>query len=354
MKLSQAVKQERPQKLLVYGPSKSGKTELVAHLANHGYTLWWFDLESGFETLLHVIKPEFLDNVHLFRIPDTQSNPVAIKTIYTVMAAKGIVKVCDTHGVAGCTQCKANDPWESIEPLKLGPKDVIVIDTVTQLSDSAISKAATGILKTLFTAFDKVDWDSYNHQGMLLNAVFSHMQQLRCNVVCITHEEIIEMTDKSKVIVPVAGTRNYSRRFGRFFGHVVYCFRKNKDHKTASSSKFNPGIMTGSRGNVSMETNGSLLDMLKGIVYTNNDSDPEASLGLIEAGEEDGIVIQEKPATKGDEGTVRAPDVVSSETPEIKEQRQAAAAASASKVQDKLAEIRRQQELKKQQAGTTK
>ena len=79
MKLSQA-KPSATQSVLVFGPPKCGKTQLVGQLATK-YKLIWFDLENGSATL-HKLPPEAQDRVELISLPDSRSYPIAIETLY--------------------------------------------------------------------------------------------------------------------------------------------------------------------------------------------------------------------------------------------------------------------------------
>lgn len=268
-KLSTLKSTERPQSVVVYGPSKSGKTRLVAALAKAGYNLLWFDLESGLQTILTSLTDEELERVEYLRIPDTADNPVAIRTLGMVFSgASG--SVCEDHGEWKCARCIRDS--KPVVPVCLGELDaswVVVVDSTTQLSDSALAHATRGMKERVLNAeagkAPKVEWDHYNHQGMLLSYVFSSMQQGRYHRVFISHEECIEQVDDKELIMPKCGTRNYSRQFARFFDHVVYCYRNNNVHKQASSTAFRANILTGSRSSVSMESGATLADVLRGV-----------------------------------------------------------------------------------------
>lgn len=254
--------QEQPQSILLYGASKSGKTELAAELANEGYNLIWIDLENGKQTLTHCIKPENFKNVEYIHVPDTLENPVAIVTVGKLLASTGPVKICDRHGVIACPLCKEH--FTTVDLTNLTNKDVLVIDTGTQLSGSALAYVMKEENRKMFTAFERADFDAYGHQGRLLDSVFNNFQnKLKCHRILITHEEIIDQTDGSKLVMPKCGTKNYSRQFPRFFDHVLYLYRSNKKHMVASSTEFSPKILTGSRSNIAIEKGAKLSDLLK-------------------------------------------------------------------------------------------
>lgn len=257
---------EQPQSVILYGPSKTGKSTLVAKLAAEGYKLLWLDLENSKQAIITALEDqpdEVLERIEYVQIPDTSANPIGIRTVGSVFA--GVPgAICEAHGAWNCAACKrTNAPEVRIDFSAMDSSWVVVVDTVSQLSDSALAHATRGIMTTLFTGNPKVEWDQYSHQGMMLSHVFSNMQQLRCHRIFISHEEIIEQTDGKELIMPKCGTRNYSRNFGRFFDHVVYCFKENNKHKQASSTTFRPNTLTGSRTSVSMESGASLADVLR-------------------------------------------------------------------------------------------
>jgi len=271
---------EQPQSVILYGPSKTGKSTLAAQLAIAGYRLLWLDLENSKQAILTALEgqpDEVLERIEYIQIPDTSANPVAIRTIGSVFA--GVPgAICEAHGAWNCAICKKAGADEvRVDLTTMDSNWCIVVDTVSQLSDSALAHATRGIMTTLFTGNPKVEWDQYSHQGMMLSHVFSNMQQLRCHRIFISHEEIIEQTDGKELIMPKCGTRNYSRNFGRFFDHVVYCFRENNKHKQASSTAFRPNVLTGSRNSVNMESGATLADVLKGNRAVSASAKPQAA-----------------------------------------------------------------------------
>jgi hypothetical protein len=91
------------------------------------------------------------------------------------------------------------------------------------------------------------------------------VQAAKCSIVCISHEEEVEMEDGRKKIVPVCGSSKSSRNTAKYFDHVVYCEVKNKKHNVGSSTCFSNNILTGSRTDVQLEDmeNPSLLSIFR-------------------------------------------------------------------------------------------
>jgi len=247
--------QSAARKILVYGPPKSGKTDLVGQLAAEK-KLWWFDLEDGIKTLLHSprMKKEWFDNIELFSLPDTQTFPVAVETLLKVVKG-GKQHICNLHGVVNCIACGRNAPndFTDINVAEFTNGDVLVIDSVSQLASSIMNFIAKKQIAA--DNFDwKPGWDEYAKQGFILNRIFSIMQQAPFNVVCISHEQLVEMEEPGKKkIVPIGGTSEFSKTFAKFFDDVVYCDIVNKKHKAASSTTYSGSIVLGSRTGKELE-----------------------------------------------------------------------------------------------------
>ena len=147
MKL-QAYQESAARKVLVYGAPKTGKTELVAALSSD-FKLWWFDFEDGIKSVLHSprIKKEWLDNIEYFHIPDTQIFPVGIETTLKIIKG-GEQKICHQHGIANCASClRDGKGYSSIDIAKFTNKDVLVLDSVSQLSNSAMNHIRKALIQ---------------------------------------------------------------------------------------------------------------------------------------------------------------------------------------------------------------
>lgn len=246
------------QKVVVYGPPKAGKTELVGGLAAK-YKLIWFDLENGFETLLK-LPPEYQANIELYPLPDSKVFPIAVETMLKVFSGAK-VKICEEHGKVSCAICnKDGKPFHPEFSLKEVPSDtIVVVDSLTQFTISALAH----ITKNQNDEY-KLQFDDWGNLRTLVEKLLSCIQTAPCKIVAITHEEEVEMEDGRKKIVPVCGSSKSSRNTAKFFGHVVYCEVKNKQHIAASSTTYMNNIITGSRTDVALEKNGTLLSIFEG------------------------------------------------------------------------------------------
>lgn len=234
------------ERALIFGGPKSGKSLLVGELTKE-FNLKYFDLENGYKTLRQLPQQQ-QDRIELYSIPDTKIWPVAIGTMLKVITGLSTT-FCVEHGSTACLLCKKDGrPMESVELNALSGEDIVVIDSLTQLSLSTMSH-----IKKNDDELDKPTWDNYASQGFLLDKFLSQVQQAKFNICVITHEVESELENGGKKLVPVAGTREFSRNTAKYFDHVIYCELKNKKHAFGSATDYSMSVLTGSRVNVAIE-----------------------------------------------------------------------------------------------------
>ena len=261
MKLSQLLQASnlsRPNhSILLYGPPKTGKTQLVGTAAKikEFDRIVWVDLENGSETLLHMgLSEQELDKIDLIRIPDTRETPRGCETVLKMFSAKEDIKICHSHGKVNCVEaeCKSSDAYTIFNLRKLTHKDLLVIDSGSQLGDSSLSMACLG--KPLEF---KPGWDEYGLSNKWLGDILSVIQQATfTNFVVITHEMITEEEVngvKRDKIFPIMGTKAFCAKVSKYFGTVVYAEIKLGKHAAGSSTTYKANHVTGSRVNVKIE-----------------------------------------------------------------------------------------------------
>lgn len=252
---------------LLFGPPKTGKTLLAGKLAEF-YELIWVDFENGYETLFQ-LPIECQRHIELIRIPDTRSYPMAIETALKMVKQPCVI--CEMHGKVGCMICQREDaPTIAVDLPSLDLNTIVVFDSMTQLTNSAIANITKGMPDDY-----KLDYDDWGNLGKLLDIFLSHIQQAGYHVVVISHEIEAKTEGKKSRLVPVAGTRNFSRNCAKYFDHVIYCEVKNKKHTFTSSTTASTNILTGSRTGIAIENSigeASLLQIFKPELYPTPDA----------------------------------------------------------------------------------
>lgn len=250
------------QRVALFGPPKSGKTELAGRLAEH-YKILFFSLENGHVTLTKPSFPrDWQDRIEVINIRDSRIYPIAIETMMKVIKGDECF-ICVEHSKVKCPICtKVGASVERVCLNELGLDWVVVIDSLTQLTNSAIAH----ITKAQPDDY-KLQLDDWGALKVLMDKFLSQVQVAKYNIVCITHEEEVKFEDGRTKIVPVAGSANSSRNTAKYFDHVVYCNLVNKKHVVGSATDYSMSVLTGSRTDVKMENNkegSTLLD-----VFTN-------------------------------------------------------------------------------------
>lgn len=250
--------------ICVYGSPKTGKTELIGGLAKQ-FHLWVLDLDGGTKTWARKdsAAAPYLDNIEVFRLPDTQMYPIAIETVLKVLKG-GECKICHAHGKVDCPVCKKDmpDAFSAINVSTMDPaKDVLVIDNYSTLMDSCLN-----YLKRAELAKDdfSTEWADWRKQGGMSDRICSTIQNARFNVVIATHETNSVQEGGGKKIAPIGGTRNFSADFAKYWDDIVYTELVNGKYRALCDAADKSSIILGSRtGKKLQDDKGNQLGLLE-------------------------------------------------------------------------------------------
>lgn len=226
--------QPSAQRVMVFGPPKSGKTSLLALLAAQ-YKILLLDLERGKETLMAACSDSELDNIEYINIPDSPTNPIADSTLLDMWESrKGWI--CEQHGVWKCPLCtKLASEFFQINLDELTPENgwIICIDSGTQFGQSAFHYICNKNKVSLEDG-DKASFLIWGVQGAHIEKLFGMIQAGKNHVLLIAHEIEVEMPDKSKKLVASMGTKRVASNFGKYFDHVIRLSKQAGKHKQMS------------------------------------------------------------------------------------------------------------------------
>lgn len=279
LKLSKAAATIQPShSILIYGPPKSGKTQLLGTAATipEISKIWYFGLENGHETLLTMgLSDSEMEKIVVIKVDDTRDNPRGIETILKAFSAKSPVQICEIHGTVNCGVCmKESAPSIDFCLANCTHNELVVIDSGSQLGDSALAAACLGK-----PGMFKPTFDEYGMVNKWLGDVMSVVQQASTtNFVVLTHEIALEDDEGKDKIFPLLGSKNFSMKCSKYFGTVAYVHKKMNKHVAGSSSTYRHDVLTGSRVNAKIEEskNPSMYDILikGGIIKIGSSSAP--------------------------------------------------------------------------------
>lgn len=266
--LSEMKLKSRPQKILVYGAPKSGKTLLAVRLAEQGYRVHLVDADNGMDVAFQ-IEPKYRHNIFIYSVRDNKDTREVAK-FADLFTREDVITFCQDHGKVDCSRCrvKAKDRVDTLDLNSFTEEDVLVIDSITEVVNSVATHVAR---KDSYFAFDSIDkdakpeWGHYMAQGIVLNRFFSAIQNAPYKVIAISHETELdpEKNKNAKLVFPVGGTSTRSKAVAKYFGHVVQCTLTPVGFKTRSSHKEAPLAMVGSRTNAKVSSSRGLADFFE-------------------------------------------------------------------------------------------
>lgn len=213
-------------KLLVEADSGIGKTGALLSLILDGYKIYALDFDNGFDiirNLLRKIKREDLyKNVDVYTLTDP-------------MTSSG-VHLVPKEATAWTRMVSLLGNWPGVgEVQKLGPKDIIVLDSLNFAGRAAMRFVAK--LNARLTVPPQIQ-DYYDAQRMIENLCATlYDDAIKCNVIVLTHLKEIAKTEQGKnakgniITMKIAGTEKMypetgagqamSPNIGRFFNGVI-------------------------------------------------------------------------------------------------------------------------------------
>jgi AAA domain len=202
-------------KLLLMGDSKSGKTGSLAPLTKK-YKLRILDYDNGLDALAQIVKR---DN------PSGLAN-VEFRTLRDKMKATPLGPVVDGAATAFIEGIKMLDHWkhEGVDlgvPATWGPSCILVVDSLTFMSDSAFHFREPLVPRSRDGKYDvrAVYKDAQDAIESVLALLTS--ESFRTNVIVISHVRYVDNPDGTKKGYPTAVGSALSPQIPRYFNSVA-------------------------------------------------------------------------------------------------------------------------------------
>lgn len=204
-------------KLLFIGDSGSGKTGALASLAQAGYNLRIIDLDSGLDVLANLLRDP--------RGPYGQEalSRVEYETITDPMKLSG-QKLVPSSAKSWQRACQLLVNWDTpsakLGPLvSWGPQDVLVIDSLTMLSNAAL-QFVLSMNARLGQQPHQSDW--YTGQQMIESLLqMLYDDGVACNVIVISHITYIGEENGPVHGYPNTLGRALPPKVGRYFNSCL-------------------------------------------------------------------------------------------------------------------------------------
>lgn len=281
-------------RVAILGLSGAGKTTLAAELAKE-FNLKWIDIENALDTLVKFPR-EVKENIEVFKLPDSAAYPIAADTLVTLFKT-GKMNVCQSHGKHECQLCKkAGEHFDLLDLTQLTSRDIVVLDSGTQLGHSILAHLTRG--KPTDYKPERDDWGGLRK---FCEFFCSQWQALNCNFVCIFHCIETTLEDGRVKLVPSFGSAPMSAEIAKSFGHAVYIETKNKKHCAYSSSIALNNVLTKSRTDFLIESleTPSLLPLFRQGQVTENEVIQATNI-LVKEIQDATVAAVDKPITEAD------------------------------------------------------
>lgn len=203
-------------KLLLIGDSGSGKSGALASLVAVGYKLCILDMDNGLDSLkTFVLKtcPDNIDNIEFRTIRDDYTSGPAGPQVKKARAFVDAMKMLDAWKY---------DDTDFGDPAALGPDYIVVIDSLSFLSDAAFEWA-----KSLNPgAKDPRQWYGTAQDGVESALALLTSKSFAVNVIVTAHVRYIDSPDSGRRGYPNSVGSALGPTIPRYFNNWAQCENK--------------------------------------------------------------------------------------------------------------------------------
>lgn len=205
-------------KLLIEGDSGTGKTGSLASLVKAGYSLRILDMDNGLDVLKAYIVQECPDKL----------DSVEFRTLRDKRKATAEGPIIDGQPKAFINAIKMLDRWKYDDvdlgvPGEWGPSAILVLDSLTMLSDAAFDWREPLTPRGKSGDYDKRA--TYGDAQKAIEDVLALLtsENFRTNVIVISHIKYIDNPDGTKKGYPTSVGSALSPRIPTYFNSVAQC-----------------------------------------------------------------------------------------------------------------------------------
>lgn len=232
-------------KMMIVGDTGGGKTGALASLAAAGYNLRIIDLDNGVDVLANLLSdpaskygPEALARVEYVTLTDKMKNVNGRLIPARATVWQNVAKLLDTGKYEDKEDPSKNVDWGPITSWT--PREVLVVDTLTMLSNGAMN-----FILTLNARMGQKPFQSdFGDAQQLLDSLMQMLYDdgVNCNIVVNTHITYIGEKDGPQRGYPSCVGRQLPQKIGRYFNSVVLARSELGKRKIMTSAQIMPPI----------------------------------------------------------------------------------------------------------------
>lgn len=218
-------------RILCYGREKLKKTWWSLLAAETGRNVILLDGDDG-SSIIRQVEPKLRERVIIANLVNEFARPVFAD--FLTVGLKGSEFIWDEQKkdlLRVRAQLRQDHSHLRIDLRRLGPSDVLVVDSYTALVHSAnMGYAIRNGIDLSDADESKVEWDGYGWVGRYLNWVLDQLHALPCHVVIIGHaynyEKYRGERKNRKLLwereIPMSSSGPHSNLIGRHFSDILY------------------------------------------------------------------------------------------------------------------------------------
>lgn len=204
-------------RLLNIGESGAGKTGALASLVIAGYRLWVLDFDNGLDIIGAALKAHYKTDAEGLHSANSR---IHYETLRDATIMRSGVPTVKSPPTAYKAIAETLVKWKAEE---FGPSDVLVIDSLTTLTDAAFNQALM-LAARLNQRPQLQDYGWLADSIKLLIQSITDADSMKCNVVLNSHIRYFGGDDESQTQargLPNAKGQEISRIVSRYFNTVV-------------------------------------------------------------------------------------------------------------------------------------